>query len=96
MFTVHLRINDGSTGKPIPVRLRITDAAGVCRPPLGRYAAFPTEPGEDVGGQVLLDGRAFALSAIAQTLVMQVGQVVGYVRARHEISPGSLERGAAS
>lgn len=43
-----------------------------------------------------LDGRAFALSAIAQTLVMQVGQVVGYVRSRHEISPGSLERGRAS
>ncbi|WP_156996807.1 hypothetical protein [Knoellia aerolata] len=43
-----------------------------------------------------LDGRAFALSAIAQTLLMQVGQVVGYVRARHEIHPGSLDRGAAS
>ena len=43
-----------------------------------------------------LDGRAFALSAIAQTLVMQVGQVVGYVRSRHEINPGSLERGATS
>ena len=36
-----------------------------------------------------LDGRAFALSAVAQTLVMQVGQVVGYVRSRHEINPGS-------
>lgn len=43
-----------------------------------------------------LDGRAFALSAIAQTLVMQAGQVVGYVRSRHEIHPGSLDRGAAS
>ena len=40
-----------------------------------------------------LDGRPFALSAIAQTLVMQVGQVAGYVRARHEIAPGSLDRG---
>jgi len=43
-----------------------------------------------------LDGRPFALSAIAQTLAMQVGQVAGYVRARHEIAPGSLERGGAS
>lgn len=43
-----------------------------------------------------LDGRAFALSAIAQTLVMQVGQVVGYVRSRHEIHPGSLDGGASS
>lgn len=43
-----------------------------------------------------LDGRPFALSAIAQTLVMQVGQVTGYVRARHEIHPGSLGGGATS
>lgn len=43
-----------------------------------------------------LDGRPFAVSAIAQTLAMQVGQIVGYLRARHEIHPGSLDRGAAS
>jgi hypothetical protein len=43
-----------------------------------------------------LDGRPFALSAIVQTVVMQVGQIVGYARARHEIAPGSLERGGAS
>lgn len=43
-----------------------------------------------------LDGRPFALSAIAQTVLMQVGQVVGYVRARHEIAPGSLDRGGAA
>lgn len=43
-----------------------------------------------------LDGRPFALSAIAQTVVMQVGQIVGYARARHEIAPGSLEQGGAS
>lgn len=43
-----------------------------------------------------LDGRPFALSAIAQTIVMQVGQVAGYVRARHEIAPGSLDRGGAA
>ena len=30
-----------------------------------------------------LDGGAFALAAIAQALAMQVGQIVGYVRARH-------------
>lgn len=43
-----------------------------------------------------LDGRSFAFSAIAQTIVMQVGQVVGYVRARHEIHPGSLDGGGAT
>lgn len=43
-----------------------------------------------------LDGRPFALSAIAQTVLMQVGQIVGYARARHEIAPGSLDRGGAA
>lgn len=41
-----------------------------------------------------LDGRAFALAAIAQVLVMQVAQVVGYNRGRHIVdaalpAPGS-------
>ncbi|KGN35059.1 hypothetical protein N802_02380 [Knoellia sinensis KCTC 19936] len=43
-----------------------------------------------------LDGRAFALAAIVQTLVMQVGQIAGYLRARHEIHPGALDGGAGS
>ncbi|ADU48948.1 hypothetical protein [Intrasporangium calvum] len=34
-----------------------------------------------------LDGRAFAASAIVQTLVWQAGQVVGFRRGRHEIYP---------
>lgn len=34
-----------------------------------------------------LDGRAFAAAAIIQTLVWQVGQVVGFQRGRHEIYP---------
>lgn len=43
-----------------------------------------------------LEGRPFALSAVVQTLIMQVGQVAGYVRARHEVAPGSLDRGGAA
>jgi hypothetical protein len=34
-----------------------------------------------------LDGRAFAAGAIVQTLVWQVGLVVGFRRGRHEIYP---------
>lgn len=34
-----------------------------------------------------IDGRAFAAAAIIQTLVWQVGQVVGFRRGRHEIYP---------
>ncbi|PRY62910.1 hypothetical protein BCF74_103117 [Knoellia remsis] len=41
-----------------------------------------------------LDGRAFALAAIVQTLVMQVGQIAGYIRSRQEIHPGALDGGA--
>ncbi len=39
-----------------------------------------------------LDGRAFAGGAIAETVLLQVGQIAGYVRGRHEIYP---EGGAA-
>jgi hypothetical protein len=34
-----------------------------------------------------VDGRAFAVGAIVQTVVWQVGQVVGFRRGRHEIYP---------
>jgi hypothetical protein len=60
MLTVHVRVNDRSTGKPVPARLRISDSRGVYYPPLGRLAHFRTGRGEDVGGQVLLAGRPHA------------------------------------
>ena len=37
--------------------------------------------------QSWVDGRALALAAIVQTVASQVGQIAGYVRARHEIYP---------
>ena len=60
MLTVHVRVNDAATGQPIPARLRLVDPAGVCRMPLGRLPTFSTRSGEDVGGQVQIDGKAFA------------------------------------
>jgi hypothetical protein len=60
MLTVHVRVSDSSTGKPTPVRLRLVDAAGICRMPFGRLPEFATEPGADVGGQLLLGDAAFA------------------------------------
>jgi hypothetical protein len=57
---VHLRINDAATGQPTPVRLRVTDAAGNYYPPHGHPAEFATGIGEDVGGNLLLDGKAWA------------------------------------
>src|SRR5438552_3148399 len=54
MLTVHLRINDAATGRPTPVRVRITGADGTHFAPLGRFAEFPTGRNEVVGGQVQL------------------------------------------
>lgn len=51
---VHLRINDAATGRPTPVRLRVTDASGAYYPPYGHAAEFPVGRGEDVGGNLLL------------------------------------------
>jgi hypothetical protein len=60
MLTVHVRVNDAATNRPTPVRIRLVDSSGVCRMPFGRLAEFAVGPGEDVGGQVWLDGDAFA------------------------------------
>ncbi len=60
MLTVHVRVNDAATSRPTPVRIRFLDSAGVCRMPFGRLAEFATGAGEDVGGQVRLDGDSFA------------------------------------
>jgi hypothetical protein len=56
MLTVHLRINDAATGKPTPVRLRVSGADGTTFAPLGSAAEFPAGRNEDVGGH-LLTGR---------------------------------------
>jgi hypothetical protein len=60
MLTVHVRVSDSATGQPTPVRLRLIDAAGVCRMPFGRLTEFATVPSEDVGGQVRLGGDNFS------------------------------------
>jgi hypothetical protein len=60
MQQVHLRINDAATGKPTPVRLRVTDADGRYHAPFGRLTTFATGPNQDVGGNVLIGGNAWA------------------------------------
>jgi hypothetical protein len=52
--TVHLRVNDAATGRPTPVRLRVTDTAGAYYAPFGRAAEFAHGVNEDVGGNLLL------------------------------------------
>jgi len=58
--TVHLRVNDAATGKPTPVRLRVTDADNRYYAPLGRLADFALGDAEDVGGNVRLDDMKFS------------------------------------
>ncbi len=60
MLTVHLRITDPVTKKPVPCRLRVTDAAGNYYAPLGRLAVFACGVGEAVGGHLRLGKENFA------------------------------------
>ncbi|MFM7149905.1 MAG: CehA/McbA family metallohydrolase [Gemmataceae bacterium] len=57
MQTVHLRITDGRTGKPTPVRISVRDLQGHSFAPLGRMTEFSTASGEDLGGHVWHEGR---------------------------------------
>jgi hypothetical protein len=59
MLTVHVRINDGGTGKPTPVRVRFLGPSGAPFVPFGRFATFPTDPFTDVGGHVELGCERF-------------------------------------
>jgi hypothetical protein len=52
MLTVHLRINDATTNRPVPVRVCVTDADGTHYAPLGKFADFPIGRSEDVGAQL--------------------------------------------
>jgi hypothetical protein len=49
---VHVRVNDASTGKPTPCRVRFTDAEGKYYAPYGRLTEFATSRGVDVGGNL--------------------------------------------
>jgi hypothetical protein len=49
VLTVHIRINDDSTGQPTPVRLRISNSQGQSFEPLGYPAVFPIGVGESLG-----------------------------------------------
>jgi hypothetical protein len=60
MQQVHLRINDAATGKPTPVRLRITDADGTYYAPFGRLTEFATGVNQDVGGNVMIGTKKWA------------------------------------
>lgn len=60
MLTVHIRINDAGTGKPTPMRLRVTGPDGTYYAPFGRLTEFACGRNEDVtGGHLRLGREAF-------------------------------------
>jgi hypothetical protein len=96
---VHVRVNDADTGRPTPVRIRFTDAAGNYYAPLGRLTHFSTVPNQDVGGNVLVGGRAYAyidgtceipLSTAAIDVEIHKGPEYEPVYSRVELAPGKL------
>jgi len=60
LHTVHVRVNDAATGRPTPVRLRLTGPDGAYFAPFGRLTDFATSPNQDVGGNLLYGGKAYA------------------------------------
>jgi hypothetical protein len=59
LHVVHVRVVDGATGKPTPVRMRFQRSDGRRLAPLGRLREFPTGVGQDVGLHLQLDDRVF-------------------------------------
>jgi hypothetical protein len=53
-------LNDEATGEPTPARVRFEGTDGTYYAPLGRLASIPTARNQYMGGNLLLDGRAFA------------------------------------
>ncbi len=59
LHVVHVRVVDGATGQPTPVRMRFQGKDGRKFAPLGRLNEFPTGVGEQVGLQVQLGDGTF-------------------------------------
>lgn len=58
--TVHVRVNDASTGQPTPVRVRFTGPDGEYLAPFGRLTEFATGRNQAVGGNLLLGTKPWA------------------------------------
>lgn len=91
MFTVHVRVTDAASGKATPVRLRLTDHTGRTRAPLGRLTDFSTRPGTDVGGQVLLEGRAYAYIDGSCEVPLPAGTITAEISKGPEYAPLTRE-----
>jgi hypothetical protein len=85
--TVHIRVNDTADGRPTPVRLRVTDAAGTYYAPIGHAADFPTGPGEAVGGDVMIGAERWAYIDGTCEIALPPGALTVEVRKGPEYRP---------
>jgi hypothetical protein len=84
---VHVRVNDAATGKPTPCRIRFTDAEGRYYPPLGRLAEFATGRNQEVGGNVLIGGKAHAYIDGACEIPLPAGEIHVEIHKGPEYTP---------
>ena len=73
MLTVHLRINDATTGRPTPGRVRVSAPDGTEFAPLGRSVEFPVGRNEAVGGAVRLGGERWFYTDGACEIALPAG-----------------------
>jgi len=95
-----VKVIDGSTGRPTPVRLHMSGARGEYIAPYGHHSQIVAHWFEDYGADVLVGGRNFAYVPGEFTTDMPVGDVFveiskGFeyepVRAKVRVRPGQKE-----
>jgi hypothetical protein len=91
LHTIHVRVNDAATGQPTPVRIRFTNPAGEYFAPLGRLTEFATDDNEDVGGNLLLDGKQYAYIDGTCEIDLPAGQLLVNIHKGPEYRPRFLE-----
>jgi hypothetical protein len=91
LHTIHVRVNDAATGQPTPVRMRFTNPAGEYFAPLGRLTEFATDDNEDVGGNLLLDGKQYAYIDGTCEIDLPAGQLLVEIHKGPEYTPRFLE-----
>ncbi|MFL5327857.1 MAG: hypothetical protein ACJ8C4_02995 [Gemmataceae bacterium] len=78
--TVHLRVNDHTTGQPTACRVRISDASGQEYAPFGQPLEFSTHRGEHVGGHLRLpSGRWYSIPGQCE-IALPAGQLRAQIR----------------
>ncbi len=75
MQTVHLRINDATTGQPTPVRLRVTDGDGNYYAPFGHFADLPVGPHDAAGGDMRIGREQWATIDGACEIALPPGEL---------------------